>query len=197
MRSLFALVALCPLAAASIYPIGGLLPKKIDMEDYKDRMEAVDKEAANERIEFSPFLRAGSPVDDRTLLESCDTDEHDICTAAAFVYMLGDGDSDVGIYSGCGPLFNENDGAFCNHSEQGKVCCGETSHCCAINGGALAGVIIAGVVLLTLSILGCCFCCSCCCLYEKFRGNTNSSNKDGSNAPPEQAYPKAEATLDG
>ena len=75
----------------------------------------------------------------------------------------------------CGWLMQEADGCweeytwdFLSTTLTGQVCCAKsTDDCCKINPGALAGVIIGGIVvlfLIVLSFVGCCFFrfCSCC-----------------------------------
>jgi len=50
---------------------------------------------------------------------------------------------------------------------QGGYCCAESSSdCCELNGGALAGIIIAILVALIGGIVACCACCSCCPCYK-------------------------------
>ena len=57
---------------------------------------------------------------------------------------------------------------FLSTTLTGQVCCAKsTDDCCKINPGALAGVIIGGIVvlfLIILSFVGCFLfrCCSCC-----------------------------------
>lgn len=75
------------------------------------------------------------------------------------------------VYTGsCGAFAEENDRWCYSEFFEDDICCSSSSSssdCCDPKAGAIAGVTIAFVVVIALSIWGCCFCCSCCPLHKR------------------------------
>ena len=69
---------------------------------------------------------------------------------------------DEAFTGSCGGLSVKSD-KWC----EGVCYAQSASECCDVDGGALAGIIVACVVVLTLLIVGCCKCYSCCCFQPK------------------------------
>ena len=178
-------------------------PQKIDAVEYKDtkskRENLLKTSGHHDVIDFAPFFAPSSSLrngNERRLLDSCDSQEHsDRCSAvlAASIFNLND---DAGIYSGCGALANEKSDAFCMDPDLGKLCCGDSDTCCEINAGAVAGVIIAGIVLLVASIFGCCWCCKCCVCYDKLHGKNDDNVPVAQAKPAEPPSPTKTADMD-
>ena len=71
------------------------------------------------------------------------------------------------IYDGsCGWFTRKNDKKWCTHLfAEDEVCCTTSSSndCCVLDEGRVAGVAVGIFVVISLSVIACCYCCKCCC----------------------------------
>lgn len=101
-----------------------------------------------------------------------ENDSNSVSTPASSTPTPGESCADVcpvesNVYEGkCGWFTRKNDKKWCTSPFYTvDICCtsGSSDDCCVLDEGRVAGVAVGIFVVISLSVIACCYCCKCCC----------------------------------